>query len=83
MTSGSGDSSLSVKESLLFMAELLICATTYHAAVYAHDFEQPKIDSLVKVKKCSPAHAKVLDNMITGMIIHDLRPARMVKGRGF
>ena len=35
-----------------------------HAAIYAHDSEQPKIDSLMKVKKCSTARAKILDNMI-------------------
>ena len=38
-----------------------------HAAVYAHDSEQPKIDSLIKVKKCSPARAR----MIVGMTVHD------------
>ena len=63
----------SVKESLLIMAELLICATTCKEAMlpFAHDSEQPKIDSLIKVKKCSPAQAR----MIVGMTVHDLRPA--------
>ena len=54
-----------------------------HAAVYAHDSEQPKIDSLIKVKKCSPVRARMLDNMIVRVTVHDLRPARMVEGRGF
>ena len=54
-----------------------------HAAVYAHDSEQPKIDSLIKVKKCSPVRARMLDNMIVGVTVHDLRPARMIEGRGF
>ena len=54
-----------------------------HSAVYAHDSGQPKIDSIMKVQKCSPARAKILDNMIVGLTVHDLRPARMVEGRGF
>ena len=54
-----------------------------HAAIYAHDSEQPKIDLLMKVKKCSTAHARILDNMIVGLTVYDLRPARMVEGRGF
>ena len=54
-----------------------------HAAVYAHDSEQPKIDSLIKAKKCSPARARMLDSMIVGMTVHDLQPARMVEGRRF
>ena len=37
----------------------------------------------MKAGKCSPARAKILDNMIVGLTIHDLRPARMVEGRGF
>ena len=51
-----------------------------HSAVYAHDSGQPKIDSIMKVQKCSPARAKILDNLIVGLTIHNLRPARMVEG---
>ena len=54
-----------------------------HSAVYAHDSGQPKIDLIMKAQKCSPARAKVLENMIVGLTIHDLRPARMVERRGF
>ena len=54
-----------------------------HATIYAHDSEQPKIDLLMKVKKCSAACAKILDNMIAELTVYDLRPARMVEGRGF
>ena len=51
-----------------------------HSTVYAHDSGQPKIDSIMKVQKCSPACAKILDNLIVGLTVHDLRPARMVEG---
>ena len=54
-----------------------------HSTVYAHDSGQPNIDLIMKAQKCSPARAKILDNMIVGLTIHDLRPARMVEGRGF
>ena len=46
-----------------------------HCAVYSYDCEQPNIDSLIKVNKCSPARAMMLDSMIVGMTVHDLRPA--------
>ena len=49
----------------------------------AHDSGQPKIDSIMKVQKCSPARAKILDNLIVGLTVHDLRPVRMVEGQGF
>ncbi|XP_065892775.1 E3 SUMO-protein ligase ZBED1-like [Dysidea avara] len=54
-----------------------------HSAVYTRDSGQPKIDSIMKVQKCSPARAKILDNLIVGLTVHDLRPARMVEGWGF
>jgi len=54
-----------------------------HSAVYANNSGQPKIDSIVKVQKCSSTWAKILDNMIVGLNVHDLRPARMVEGWGF
>ena len=54
-----------------------------HSAVYAHDSGQPKIDSIMKAQKCSPARAKILDNLIVGLTVHNLRPARMVEGREF
>jgi len=54
-----------------------------HSAIYVHDTGQPKIDSVIKVQKVSPARAKILDNLIVGPTIHNLRPAQMVKGLGF
>ena len=51
--------------------------------MYACDSGQPKIDSIMKVQKCSPACTKILHNLIAGLTVHDLRPARMVEGRGF
>ena len=38
-----------------------------HSAVSTHDSGQPKIDSIMKAQKCSPARAKILDNMIVGL----------------
>ena len=35
-----------------------------HSAIYTHDSGQSKIDSIMKVQKCSPARAKILDNML-------------------
>jgi len=54
-----------------------------HFAVYAHDSGQPKIDSLMKVQKCSPAQGNILDNLMVGLTVHDLRPTRMIEGLGF
>ena len=54
-----------------------------HSAVYARDSGQPKIDSIMKVQKCSPVHAKILDNLIIGLTVLDLRPVKMVEGCRF
>ena len=54
-----------------------------HSAVYGHDSGQPKINSIMKVQKCSPTHAKIQDNLIVGLTVHDLRPVKMVEGCGF
>ena len=51
-----------------------------HSTIYVHDTGQPKIKSVIKVQKVSPAQAKTLDNLIVGLTIHDLRPAQMVEG---
>ena len=54
-----------------------------HSAVYSRDSEQPKIDSIMKVQKCSPTRAKILDNLIVRLTVRDLQPVRMAKGRRF
>jgi len=40
--------------------------------VYTRDCGEPKIDSIMKVQKCSPARAKIPDNLIVGLIVCDL-----------
>ena len=42
-----------------------------HSAIYAHDSGQSKIDSIMKVQKCSPARVKILDNTIVGLTLKD------------
>jgi len=54
-----------------------------HSAVYVRDSGQPKIDSIMKVQKCSPTHAKILDNLMVRLTVRDLQPVRMVEGCGF
>ena len=44
---------------------------------------QKKIESVLKVQKCSAERTKILDNLIVGLTVQDLRPMRIVEGKGF
>ena len=58
-----------------------------HGAMYvpesAGSSGQKKIESVLKVQKCSAERTKILDNLIVGLTIQDLRPARIVEGKDF
>ena len=43
----------------------------------------PKIDTFVSKTVCSESHAKKITNLMTEMLVLDLRPAATVKGVGF
>jgi len=90
MASGSGDSSRLSRSNVWQHFEARMLAyhggtsnlrdhlLRSHFAMYAHDSGQPKIAS--KVQKCSPARAKILDNLMVGLTVHGLQPTRMIKG---
>ena len=44
---------------------------------------QKKVQSVLKVQKCSAERTKILDNLIVGLAVQDLRPTRIVEGKGF
>ena len=58
-----------------------------HGAMYvpesAGSSGQKKIESVLKVQKCSAEQTKILDNLIVGLTVQDLRPMRIVEGKGF
>ena len=58
-----------------------------HGAMYvpesAGSSGQKKIESVLKVQKCSAERTKILDNLIIGLTVQDLRPIRIVEGKGF
>ena len=58
-----------------------------HGAMYvpesAGSSGQKKIESVLKVQKYSAERTKILDNLIVGLTVQDLRPMRIVEGKGF
>ena len=44
---------------------------------------QKKIESVLRIQKCSAERTKILDNLIIGLTVQDLKPTRIVKGKGF
>ena len=65
----------SVRASLLTMPVRQIYRTTCKETILLCTLVnsgQPKIDLIMKVQKCSSAHAEILDNLIVGLIIHNL-----------
>ena len=58
-----------------------------HGAVYVPESAgcsgQKKIESALKVQRCSAERTKILDNLIVGLAVKDLRPTRIVEGEGF
>ena len=60
-----------------------------HGAIYFPEFEsagcsgQKKIESALKVQRCSAERTRILDNLIVGLAVKDLRPTRIVEGEGF
>ena len=58
-----------------------------HGAMYvpesAGSSGQKKIESVLKVQKCSAERTKILDNLIIGLTVRGSRPTRIVEGKGF
>ena len=44
---------------------------------------QKKIESVLKVQKCSAERTKMLDNLVVGLTVQNLRPMQIVEGKGF
>ena len=45
--------------------------------------QQAKLDVFTKNRVCSPERSAIISDLITQIIVKDLRPINLVNGRGF